>query len=84
MVATFLINVMQPRTCLQPATQPYWAAFRQHQATLMAGCCRMQALYQVLSKADIQRRQQEAVKGVTSILGIAEEEAVRVLRTFKW
>lgn len=45
---------------------------------------RLQNKYAVLTKTDILRRQKEAVENVTSILGIADEDAARILRRYKW
>jgi hypothetical protein len=44
----------------------------------------VQAPYVVLNKQELARCQQEALKAVTSILGISDEEAMRVLRIYKW
>lgn len=44
----------------------------------------VQSKYAVLTQADIKRRQKEAVDSVTSILGIAAEDAERILRKYKW
>jgi len=38
----------------------------------------------VLTKADIERRQQEVIDAVTSVLGISGEDAGRILRKYKW
>jgi hypothetical protein len=38
----------------------------------------------VLTKADINRRQQEVIDAVTSVLGISHEDAGRILRKYKW
>jgi hypothetical protein len=43
-----------------------------------------QSKYLVLTKADILRRQKEATEQVTSILGISDDDAARVLRKYKW
>jgi hypothetical protein len=43
-----------------------------------------QSKYLVLTKADILRRQKEAIEQVTSILGISDDDAARVLRKYKW
>eukprot|EP00879_Flechtneria_rotunda_P014450 GHRR01015099.1.p1 GENE.GHRR01015099.1~~GHRR01015099.1.p1 ORF type:complete len:471 (+),score=115.95 GHRR01015099.1:168-1580(+) len=40
--------------------------------------------YAVLTKVDISKRQEEAIESVTSILGISDEDAARVLRKYKW
>jgi hypothetical protein len=40
--------------------------------------------YVVLPKADLLVRQQETIAKTTSILGISDEDAARVLRKFKW
>ena len=44
----------------------------------------MQTKYVVLTKADINRRQQEVIDAVTSVLGISHEDAGRILRKYKW
>jgi hypothetical protein len=44
----------------------------------------LQSKYVVLTKTDILRRQKEAVEQVTSILGISDDDAARVLRKYKW
>lgn len=43
-----------------------------------------QAQYLVLKREDIAARQAKAVVEVTSVLGLNEDEATRVLRKFKW
>jgi hypothetical protein len=43
-----------------------------------------QAQYVVLKRDDILQRQHKAISEVTSILGLNEDEAARVLRKFKW
>ncbi|WIA08252.1 hypothetical protein OEZ85_007696 [Tetradesmus obliquus] len=40
--------------------------------------------YEVMTRADILRRQKEAIEQVTSILGISDDDAARVLRKYKW
>jgi hypothetical protein len=40
--------------------------------------------YVVLPKSDLRSRQQETIAKITSILGISDEDAARVLRKFKW
>jgi len=37
-----------------------------------------------LKREDILQRQKKAVSEVTSILGLNDDEAIRVLRKFKW
>jgi hypothetical protein len=44
----------------------------------------LQSKYVVLTRADILRRQKEAIGQVTSILGISDDDAARVLRKYKW
>lgn len=44
----------------------------------------LQSKYEVLTRADILRRQKEAIEQVTSILGISDDDASRVLRKYKW
>lgn len=44
----------------------------------------LQSKYAVLTKADMQRRQKEAIEAVTSILGISDDDAARILRKYKW
>lgn len=46
--------------------------------------CFLQSKYAVLTKADMLRRQHEAIEAVTSILGISDDDAARVLRKYKW
>jgi hypothetical protein len=43
-----------------------------------------QAQYVILKRDDILARQHKAISEVTSILGLNEDEAARVLRKFKW
>jgi hypothetical protein len=43
-----------------------------------------QHLYRIIEKEDLPARRLQAIEDVTSILGISEDEAVRVLRKFKW
>lgn len=43
-----------------------------------------QAQYAILKRDDVVQRQKKAVSEVTSILGLNEDEATRVLRKFKW
>eukprot|EP00877_Chromochloris_zofingiensis_P011452 jgi/Chrzof1/6560/Cz19g01030.t1 len=40
--------------------------------------------YAIMTRADVRNRIRDAVEDVTGILGINEEDAVRVLRKFKW
>ncbi|KIY99470.1 putative E3 ubiquitin-protein ligase ARI7 [Monoraphidium neglectum] len=42
------------------------------------------AQYAILKRDDIVQRQKKAISEVTSILGLNEDEATRVLRKFKW
>jgi hypothetical protein len=44
----------------------------------------VQAQYAILKRDDIVQRQKKAISEVTSILGLNEDEATRVLRKFKW
>lgn len=44
----------------------------------------LQNKYVVLTKADINRRQQEVIDAVTSVLGISHDDAGRILRKYKW
>lgn len=44
----------------------------------------MQHKYVVLTKAAIHTRQQEVIDAVTSVLGITDEDAGRILRKYKW
>ena len=43
-----------------------------------------QAQYAILKPEDVQARQKKAVSEITSILGLDEDAATRVLRKFKW
>lgn len=45
---------------------------------------RHQAQYVILRRDDLLQRQAKAMSEVTSILGLNEDEAARVLRKFKW
>jgi hypothetical protein len=50
-------------------------------------CCPLlllQTKYVVLTRDDIHRRQQEVIDAVTSVLGISNEDAGRILRKYKW
>eukprot|EP00197_Chlamydomonas_leiostraca_P004716 CAMPEP_0202867712 /NCGR_PEP_ID=MMETSP1391-20130828/9582_1 /ASSEMBLY_ACC=CAM_ASM_000867 /TAXON_ID=1034604 /ORGANISM="Chlamydomonas leiostraca, Strain SAG 11-49" /LENGTH=627 /DNA_ID=CAMNT_0049547775 /DNA_START=210 /DNA_END=2089 /DNA_ORIENTATION=+ len=40
--------------------------------------------FRILKKEDLQERRKQAIEDVVGVLGIAEEDAVRVLRKFKW
>lgn len=40
--------------------------------------------YRVIHKEELPARRLQAIEDVTSIVGISEDEAVRVLRKFKW
>ncbi len=42
------------------------------------------AHYKVISKQDLIKRQSEALSEVTSVLGVTDEDATRVLRKYKW
>ena len=42
------------------------------------------ASFRVLGKADMIKRQHDKLQEVTSVLGISDEDAARVLRKFKW
>lgn len=44
----------------------------------------LQTKYVVLTSTDINRRQQEVIDAVTSVLGISSEDAGRILRKYKW
>jgi hypothetical protein len=44
----------------------------------------LQTKYVVLTRDDINRRQQEVIDAVTSVLGISSEDAGRILRKYKW
>lgn len=44
----------------------------------------LQTKYVVLTRTDINRRQQEVIDAVTSVLGISSEDAGRILRKYKW
>ncbi len=44
----------------------------------------VQTVYEVLNERQLRERQAEALEAVTSVTGIPEGEAVRVLRHFKW
>ena len=44
----------------------------------------MQNPYVVLTKPQVLERQKEVVSEVTSILGISDEDATRILRKYKW
>lgn len=43
-----------------------------------------QAVYEVLTEQQLRERQAESVGAVTSVLGITDGEAARVLRHYKW
>lgn len=47
------------------------------------GIC-LQAAYEVLTEQELRERQAENVQSVTSVLGITDGEAARVLRHYKW
>ncbi|GFH32845.1 RBR-type E3 ubiquitin transferase, partial [Haematococcus lacustris] len=41
-------------------------------------------LYKILNKQDLQLRRDDAIREVTSVLGISDDDASRVLRKFQW
>ncbi|KAL6748380.1 hypothetical protein V8C86DRAFT_2879354 [Haematococcus lacustris] len=41
-------------------------------------------LYKILNKQDLQLRRDDAIREVTSVLGISDDDALRVLRKYKW
>lgn len=45
---------------------------------------RSQAQYAVLKRDELKAKQRKAVAEVTSVLGLTDDEAIRVLRRFKW
>lgn len=44
----------------------------------------MQPSYRVLKRDQLEERRKQAIADVVSVTGIAAEDAVRVLRKYKW
>jgi hypothetical protein len=44
----------------------------------------VQPQYTVLSKEELRAQRQKALDSVTSVLGITDDEAARLLRKYKW
>lgn len=93
MMETLLLTrkLTWPRPCARCALALRSSALHARPSSLGVGAAPQthahnctQAPYRVLGKADIARSQQEVVESVTSILGISDEEATRVLRRYKW
>lgn len=43
-----------------------------------------QGKYRILDEGELNERQQDAVRSVTSVLSVSDADASRVLRLFKW
>lgn len=48
------------------------------------GICRVQRNFKILEDEDLHARRSEVVSGVTSVLDVEEELAVKLLRLYKW
>ena len=55
-----------------------------HTQESLPWCVSSQAAFEVLTEAQLRERQQETLQEVTSVTGLTEQDAGRVLRLYKW
>jgi hypothetical protein len=91
-VQQFLLDVLllfcsckrQARLCMMCNTPLHYLlkVSRGSMVTFYSWCA--QAAYEVLTEQQMRERQAQDVQSVTSVLGISDGEAARVLRHYKW